>query len=76
MSGIKKVTSECFATWSANVTAGARKLAPVIFFQGVFAMDNIKFYEVSVLHMWIIWHRMHHIFLETKKMDSRMKENI
>lgn len=27
---IKKVTSECFATQSANVTAGARKLVPVI----------------------------------------------
>ena len=30
MSGIKKVTSECFATWSANVSAGARNMASLV----------------------------------------------
>lgn len=69
---IKKVTSKCFATLKANVTVGARKLAPIIL-QGE-NMDNIKFYEVSGDYINYLSPHVPHLFHnKTEKQQNERK---
>lgn len=71
---IKKVTSECFATQSANVTVGAGRLAPVcVWGEKEWIILNFIMYQLT---MWITWFLMLRICFIIKKQNSKMKDGL
>lgn len=71
----KKVMRECFATLSANVTAGAGKLAPVRFKEQM-KMDNIKFYQVSSTYVDYLVPYAPHLFHNKQKGQQNERKYI
>jgi protein AbiQ len=73
---IKKVTSECFATLSANVTTGTRKLVSVSFLGKFLAMNNLKFYEVFAAYIDYLAPYAPYLFRNKKKGQQNERKYI